>query len=70
MEESHTTIRDKKPEPPMALPLSWICDDDDRPTMPYRHEGYEVPFRIKVGATWYERFGVKGNGECLYRRVR
>lgn len=70
MEDSGTTIRDEEPDAPMPLPISWLCDDNDRPVTEYVHEYTEIPFRVRVGATWYERFNQNAKGEWLYRRVR
>lgn len=70
MEESGTTIRDEKPDPPVEHPQSWLCDDDDRPVLEFVHEYPNMPFRVKVGARYYERFGQNSQGEWLYRRVK
>lgn len=70
MEESGKTIREESPEPPVVEPNSWLCDDDDKPQVEYVHEGEIRPFRIRVGAVYYERFGQNKDGGWLYRRVK
>lgn len=70
MEVSGKTIRDESSAVAPVVPPSWLCDSDDRPVVEYIHANDDGAFRIKVGALWYERFGVNAAGEWLYRRVK